>query len=261
MYTKDVKLKIQSTIIASVCFISTQVFAVSYSDSAKKDEVIIENKTDVTLPYKQRRGQYGGLFSVNYESFKPINYFSLIKSTDYEGISENKGIPLLGLEIGFKYNFSYGSVSALAGYSSGSISNETKNLEELTAHITKFAMNLALDGIGNEPYIVPFAQLGIHSISWTEVSRIGPTTKEENFNTKYNLSYKIGLGFQLNWIEKSIDPNSNEEALRSSGLENTYLDVFYSAYSKPSQVADAVGVEGEPDLESNQFGAGLKLEF
>jgi hypothetical protein len=108
----------------------------------------------------------------------------------------------------------------------------------------------------DEPFVVPYGQIGIHSIDWTEKGLVN----EESFTTDLNFHYKVGLSFQLNWIEKSIDPSSQEDSVRS-GLENTFIDVFYTSYAQPSQVAEVNGAEGEADLQSSQIGAGLKLEF
>lgn len=230
------------------------------SYSSRGDTIIVERMKDPTLPYKQRRNPWGVMFAVNYEQFSPDEYYSLILNKDYKTISGDKSIPLIGAEFGVKYNFSMGSISALVGYSQGSIDNTAAGLDKITTSITKADLNLALDNILDEPYIVPFGQIGVHSIDWSEKSMVGAVRNEESFSTDWNFHYKVGLSFQLNWIERSIDVSSQEDSVRS-GLENTYLDVFYTSYAQPSQVAEFNGAEGEADLQSSQFGAGLKLEF
>lgn len=237
-----------------------QVYDTHSEYKSGRGEVIVEQQINNLLPYKQRRTPYGVLFSVNYEQFKPVDYFSFIQKANYDKVTDSKSIPLMGIELGFKYNFSLGAVAAIAGYSTGKIDNGSL-LEEMSASITKFDLNFTLDGIMNEPYIAPYIQVGLHSIDWTERSVDGVKVLEENFTTHYNLHYKAGLSFQLNWIENSIDPQSTEEARISSGLDNTYLDVFYSVYNEPDTVALKEGDEGEANLNSEQFGVGLKLEF
>lgn len=232
----------------------------SSSSAGRGDTIIVERMKDPTLPYKQRRNPWGVLFSVNYEQFAPENYYSLILNKDYKTFSGDKSIPLIGAEFGVKYNFSMGSLSGLVGYSQGTIDNTAAGLDKITASITKADLNFALDNLMDEPYVVPYGQIGVHSINWSEKSFVGAVHTEESFSTEWNFHYKVGLSFQLNWIEKSIDPSSQEDSLRS-GLENTYIDVFYTSYAQPAQVSEVNGTEGEADLQSSQIGAGLKLEF
>ena len=223
-------------------------------------DVIIEKAEDRSLPYKERRDWYGILFSVNYENFYPRDYFSVIQN-EYYDIFLDKNIPLASVEFGLKYNFSVGSVAALVGYSFGSIADEDIGIKNISAAITKADLNISLDGLFSEPYVVPFAQAGVHVIDWHEESTpLSGVSRSENFRSQPNYHYKAGLSFQLNWIERAIDPGSADDSLRS-GLENTYLDVFYAHYARPSKVSVAEGQEGEGDLQSSEYGMGLKLEF
>ncbi len=231
---------------------------ISFSEGG--DTIIVERMKDLTLPYKLRRNPWGILFSINYEKFYPENYTSLILQKDYKTISGDKEIPMTGAEFGVKYNFALGAISALIGYSRGEVSNSSTGLNQINISITKADLNFALDNLMDEPFVVPYAQVGIHTVNWTEKSTVGANSNDESFSTDYNLHYKVGLSFQLNWIEKSIDPTSQEESIRS-GLENTFIDVFYTSYAQPAQVASANNAQGEADLQSNEIGAGLKLEF
>jgi hypothetical protein len=236
--------------------------AQDYANPVERGEVLVERPSNFSLPYKQRRSKYGVLFSANMENFKPEEYDSFIQNVNYEKLTEGKAMSLVNLEFGFKYNVAMGSASILAGYSTGKMSNDTTKLEELSINITKIDLNLALDGIMDEPYVAPYVQAGFNQMDWTERSAVGNTVKEENFTADWNYHYKAGVSFQLNWIERSIDPSSPEQALRSSGLENTYLDIFYMVYNEPPIVATIDnGGEGEANLQSSQYGVGLKLEF
>ena len=52
--------------------------------------------------------------------------------------------------------------------------------------------------------------------------------------------------------------------LRSSGLENTYIDVYFADYfpSSEAQDAETLGSEGNVNTaSSSEIGIGLKLEF
>lgn len=222
-------------------------------------EVVLERPIDYTLSYSERRNRWGVTFSANYEQFFPSEYFSLIKNDLYKNYF-NLDIPLVGAEFGVKYNFSVGSLALLAGYAQGGIADDTQGLE-ITAAITKAALNITLDNLFSEPYVAPYGQVGIHMIDWSEVETLGGTIREESFTSDYNYHFKVGMLFQLNWIENKLDPSSRQEALRSSGLENTYIDVFYTYYAEPTQISTAQNEPGEGNLGSGAIGAGLKLEF
>lgn len=232
-----------------------------YTTPLADGEILVETMRDLTKPYKERRGKYGLVFSVNNEKFNPIDYYSIAQDRYYDEFSDQEAINVLGFEIGGKYNFSLGSLSLLAGYGSGSYSNENQNINGITVNISKAALNFALDNITSEPWIVPYGQIGVHQIDWSEESTVGASILSESFYSNPNYHYKVGAMFQLNWIEAWIDPESPTQALRSSGLENAFLDVFYTYYNQPNEIAEVAGEEGEADLSSGDIGFGLKLEF
>lgn len=230
---------------------------------AKKEsgEIVVEQKEDAGAPYRRRRGSFGSVFAINFEKFYPKDYYSLIQEKYYDEVLGSTAIPVFGAEFGIKYNFVMGSITALVGYASGSVDDTSKGVETMKIAISKAAINFSLDALMDEPWVVPYGQVGAHQFSWTEISLNALSEREEeNTLSNWNLSYKAGVMFQLNWLEKSIDASTHEQGMRSSGLENTFLDVFYSVYSRPQNVAE--GEEsGEPDLASAQIGVGLKLEF
>lgn len=259
-----------SHLLRTILFCGVTIFgafasAQDYSDPLQGDEITVESTQDLTTSYKERRKDFGALFSVNYEKYFPEEHISVIQNKTYEEISEGEPVPLVGVEIGVKYNFSLGSMAALFGYSRGQFANETQNLDDVNVSVTKLDLNFALDNLMSEPWIVPYVQGGIHQLEWEENSFTGTDNVIETLVTKPNAHYKLGVLFQLNWIENWIDPNTTTEGLRSSGLENTYLDIFYagySAYAEPDPIVGALGSDdGEANLSSSGLGLGLKLEF
>lgn len=223
--------------------------------------IVVEKRKDLTGSYKERRNQYGVVFAVNYEQFNPVDYVSVIQQGTYYDESMGSPIPVIGLELGFKYNFTLGSLTALAGYGMGSKGNDGNGVDSMKVTITKLDLNYAMDNLFEEPYIVPFVQAGAHQMNWTERSYNGADLQEESTNLAWNYHFKVGLSFQLNWIERSIDPSTELDGLRSSGLQNTYLDLYYTTYMEPSQVAETADTEGDPNLASSAIGVGLKMEF
>lgn len=236
---------------------------------AEKDhsggEVIVEKSYDVTLPYKQRRTSNGVLFSIASEKFYPLDYVSQFRDVYIENIINKNRINLLNIEIGYKRNASVGSLSFLFGYANGKITGSVLNLDR-SLDITRQALslNFALDNIMPEPWIVPYVQGGadIFNVSETSFLLTGKVTKSDSSGLSYN--YRAGLLFQLDWIEKSIDPSTQSEGLRSSGLENTFIDLYFSDHTSPDNhynINSAPG-EGKPNLTSGlEMGIGLKLEF
>ena len=257
--------QLRALLFSVVTLFGTFAFAQDYSDPLKGDEITVESVQDLTTSYKERRKDFGALFSVNYERYFPSEHISVIQNKTYEELSEGESIPVIGVELGVKYNFALGSFAALFGYGAGSYANETQNLDDVSVKITKIDLNFALDNLTSEPWVVPYVQGGIHQLEWEENSFTGSDNVIETLIAKPNAHYKLGVMFQLNWIENWIDPTTTQEGLRSSGLENTYLDVFYSgysAYAEPDPLVGALGSDdGEANLSSSGLGMGLKLEF
>lgn len=244
--------------LSAVCL---KAQAQDYSEPIDEGEIIVEQKTDLSLTYKERRETIGTLFSVGYERYNPKDYKSLILNQGFEAISGGNTIGLLTAEFGVKYNFVLGSLAGLVSYGSGNLSNSTAGLDQIKMSTIKGALNYTADNLLKEPYVAPYVQLGLHQTKWEETSTLGATTETESFTAKINYHFKAGLLLQLDWIENSIDSTTTTEGLRSSGLENTFLDLYYNYYAEPSQVANTAGADGEANLASSHFGVGLKLEF
>lgn len=241
--------------------VSTLNAAGFFEVSDDKGGVIVDHQQNVFQPYVKRRTAIGLLFGVQMENYRPLEYKSLLLNKNFKDFSGGGTVPLMTGEFGLKYNFSMGSVAALASYGMGKYSNEVAGLNNFSLTVTKLSANFTLDAIMSEPYVAPYIQGGMHKFQVTEESTSGTTIGSESPETSWNMDYRAGVLIQLNWIEKSIDPNSHVEGLRSSGLENTYLDIFYASYAQPSEIAQEEGQSGEPDLASSHIGFGLKMEF
>lgn len=257
--------RLQVFIFSLIIIFNAKSKAQDYSDPLIGDEITVESVQDLSASYKQRRKDFGAIFSINYEKYYPADHISVIQNKPFAEISDGQSIPLIGAELGVKYNFVLGSISGLIGYAAGDYSNEAKNLDGASVNITKLNINFALDNLTSEPWVVPYVQGGIHKLKFEENSFTGANNVFEYLTAKPNINYKAGILLQLNWIENWIDPNTTAEGLRSSGLENTYLDIFYtgySAYAEPDLVVGAAVTDnGEANLSSSGFGMGLKLEF
>ncbi len=252
------------TLIVTI-FFSAMALAQDYSDPAADGEIVVEKPTDLTQNYRQRRGRYGILFSVNYEKFSPNEYYSIFQQKTFEQLSDNQNMDLVSAELGLKMNFSFGSVAALAGYGQSEYTNDAKDIYSMDAKITKVSLNLALDNLMSEPWVVPYGQVGAHQINWEEQSYDSANNLvNQSVSTNWTYNYKLGLLLQLDWIENAIDPNTHINAIRSSGLQNTFVDIFYQSYGETNKVSKNSLNQTDPDgtnLQSDNFGVGLKLEF
>lgn len=221
--------------------------------------VILETPEDFSLNYKTRRTTHGLSFSVFSENFYPIDYQSQFADGYIENIIGDGTIQLTGIEMGYKYNISLGSISALYSYSQGAIAGTTDGYElSLTRHA--ISANVTLDAVFDEPYVAPYFQAGMHQFYVDEVrpAESISATASMAFNFRY------GLLFQLDWLESTIDKGAKIERLQSSGLENTYIDIYFANHMASSSAQDplVLGSEGDPNLSSSdEMGIGLKLEF
>ena len=223
--------------------------------------VALEKQEDFTKDYKHRRGTHGALFSVSTEAFYPIDYRSLYNDAYIEDIIGDDKINLIGLEIGYKYNFGPASAAILGQFSQGSIGGSVAG-NPTTLKIVKqgVSANVALDGILSEPWVVPYGQVGAHQFS-VEESR---TASSASSSTAISFNYRYGFLFQLDWIENHIDKSAKADQLRSSGLENTFIDIYFSNYLASRGAIDPsdASSDGDPNLfSSGEMGLGLKMEF
>lgn len=225
-------------------------------------KVVVEKPVDYTLPYKKRRSRHGVLFSVGLEKIEPTEYYSLNDDVAISEMFGNTTIDMITVELGYKYNFSLGSVYLIGGYAMGSTSDDTVGAErKLNLKKQSISAGYAADMIFDEPWVVPYAQAGIHQFDINETKN----DEEQAHTTEPCLNYRFGVLFQLNWIENSIDPSTHKQGLMSSGLENTYLDVYTSFYQPSSKLfdpADPDTISDDPDLQAeNTIGVALKMEF
>lgn len=254
--------RLQTALICILFSISARAQDLVIEESNTGGEVIVEKAEDYTQPYKLRRGTHGVLFSVGMEKYYPADYRSLFNDSHVEDIIKEDRFSLVGVELGYKYNFVLGSVALLGTYASGSADGSFGGSDRNLA-LTKYGLsgNFALDGFLNEPWIVPYIQGGAHQFLIAE-SGVGG---DQSATASIAFNYKFGLMFQLDWLEHSMDKNAKVDALRSSGLENTFIDVFITEYLASGSAIDptsAIGTEGDPNLRSSaELGVALKLEF
>lgn len=242
--------------------IFTQTFG---DETPPAGEIIVERPMVLTGSYKQRRAANGGLASVDYEKFYPVDYASQFPNNGYvEDIIGDNPISIVGIELGYKHNFQLGSMALMVGYSRGSSSAKdqgTPTESMLTVSRTSISANYAIDNFMEEPFVVPYIQGGIYNMTIAE--RLGDLN--ESRESGFALNYRLGLLFQLDWIEKSIDPSTQIDGRRSSGLQNTFLDLYYIDHLASQNAADPSELPSADSAintrSGGQVGIGLKIEF
>lgn len=240
-------------VATTFCFLSQVARA---QDELPSGKIAVESPENYAQAYKQRRSKHGVLFSIGVEKFYPFDYKAIKENKFIEDLIGTDRIDLVGFEIGYKHNISIGSISALFNYAKGSKIGK----HDLDLAKQGLSANVALDALFDEPWVVPYIQMGAHQMSITDTS----TKSSQSGSASLAINYRYGLLFQINWIEDSIDKTARIDALRSSGLENTYIDVYFAQYMPSGSARDpsSGALDGEPNLASSgEMGLALKLEF
>lgn len=258
--------------VAAVCTIlsaSVKAQELNIEQASASDQigvVAIEKQEDFSGSYKSRRTTHGALFSVNFEKFYPTDYRSLFNDAYIEEIIKEDRIDLIGIELGYKHNIGPISASVTGTISQGSINGAVAGVQR-TLKIGKqgLSANIALDGVFEEPWLVPYAQFGAHQFSISETKLSGATEESMSDSTEVSYNYKYGILFQIDWIENLIDKSSKADRLRSSGLENTFIDIYFAEHMASSNArdpSDLTSVAVDPNMfSSGELGLGLKMEF
>ena len=248
-------------------FDTTGLVEVEPQDSGS-GSVSIERQVDLSVFYKKRRSNHGVIFGLGAEKFYPKKMLSLLDDVTIDRILANKPINLVTLELGYKYNFLFGALSLTYGYAKGkgtgdfNSSTRSMDFQRQTLSASYYADNLL-----NEPWVVPYGSVGISQFTLAEEEyTAAATVADDSITTDFSLNYKVGLLIQLNWIESGIDNSTHYEGLKSSGLENTFLDIHLSWYDPTQNLYDPskhiATKENDPDLRAEaQLGIGIKLEF
>jgi hypothetical protein len=262
-HASEIPVEVKPPKSAQHAQVDTSLMITDERDYSGMGEVAVERSEDYTLPYRERRGKTGVLFSLNSEKVAISEFFSLLDDTHIDTAYGGNELSLLGLELGYEYNFSLGSVYLIGAYGSGKKSN-TESGNSRTLELTKKSLSVgyAANVLFSEPWIVPYGQVGVHQFSVSEQKN----ALSDSSSTDMALNYRFGLLFQLNWIEKSIDSSTHSEGLRSSGLENTFLDLYFTWYQPSANLFDPADPTGtasaDPDLRSEgALGLALKMEF
>lgn len=220
-------------------------------NSSSGELVEVRTNERIYYPYKQRQHQWGFSFSLGAEN---VNYPGLISQFDeksFETLYGSSGSPMLNLELGPRYNMSWGSLALLAGYGLLDIADDRSGADdELTVQRYSATAVFYLDNLWSEPYFVPYIGGGIWMADYSELRGAFPD-QASNTSTDIGYHYRMGALLGLDWIE----PESTLKSRRETGMKAMFVNVYASSSFMSESKPD-------PDLENElDLGASLVFEF
>lgn len=200
------------------------------------------------VPYRNRRDKWGQTFSIGYSSFTPANLEPDQAALGFDEVYAGPELPLIEIQGSIKRNFVFGSLGAelAAGiYQNKSDSDLVESTLELIP--IRLGLNLSLDNLYHEPFIVPYAMAGGYMILYEEKSG----AVSFGGNTQVAPYFGVGLAIQLNWVDREAARISYLE----SGIENTFIFLDARKFVASAAASD-------PDFSTGfDWGAGVRLEF
>lgn len=192
-------------------------------------------------PYVERRDTSGFEYSFGYEYMDVSAYQVPQDSSDDLGASYTKGLSLGFLDLSYKRNIELGSFTI--GFNGGGGGSSLMKVERYGVMVKFIA-----DAIGGEPYLAPYVGLGYQLMSFQE--KDSAQDYSANINSS-GMVYTLGAMIQLNWIDQA----SAEYATFHFGLQNTFLNIYVSDYTRMATN------NGSDPTSTMIFGSGMVLEF
>lgn len=212
--------------------------------------VEVELSQDNLAPYIERRDNSGVYFGINYEAVDLKNYVSVLDGVNqsYNAVFGADPVPLIRLNIDYKYNTPVGSIAAGVDFGVGTLSSSKSGVNH-NLQLTRYGVGLkwTFDSFGEEPYVAPYLGLNI----WQMGIKESTSTDSFEITTDFGYNYTVGLLFQLDWLDESASKTSTFDW----GIESTFVDIYTTQYAKTMSDTD-------PNTETDfLYGAGLRLEF
>ncbi|HWU43162.1 MAG TPA: hypothetical protein VN132_06980 [Bdellovibrio sp.] len=239
------KLHLSLKVVFSILFFLNSATVLAETE-VQSPLVEVRVPQDTLAPYRDRRGTNGLMIGIDYEALVLKNFFSVEDGSTYSDLFGSDAIPFLHFAIDYKYNFFLGSLTFGPDYGTGTIS---KNGSSLDVERYGVGLRYIADILMPEPYVAPYVGVNAWRMSTVEKDNSTKFTGSNTTGIAYN--YTVGLLVQLDWL----DHDSAKQGTFGYGLQNTYLDIYVTQYTKTGDAAD---VDTETDL---LWGAGLKLEF
>ena len=223
------------------------VSPVGAAEEGAPDLIEVHYDASALTPYRDRVSSWSAISQIQVKSIKPEDFRSRIGGETFQQMFGDHHILIPTLSVGSQYNTAVGGLSLEAQYGVGSIESERLGARRLALSQYGISATFVLDKLMPEPLFAPYFAGDLFIASWEE-SDSTTTLSGEN---SYALGYRLGILFQLN----ALDSSTALTAFNSSGLENTYLDIFASQTNTSNKSSDV-------QLKSPMtIGAGIKLQF
>lgn len=243
---------LNNAILTGLFFISLFLFV---NEAFANEDGVIEiiYAPDYQAVFDERKSDISFSAGLNVDMIIPDKFRSRLDSGTYDQVFDSDPLPLIQVEMGPKLNTRLGgfSLNGLFGYGEVSGRDLSGLNRKLIMQKMGASLSYTLDTLFDEPYLAPYASVSLSTLKWEESRSNSGKTETNSGETDVALGISAGLLIQLNWI----DPQAAIVAQNTSGLENTYLDLYLSQHNTSNSVSDA---NFETDVN---FGAGLKLEF
>ncbi|MCB0370648.1 MAG: hypothetical protein KDD45_14795 [Bdellovibrionales bacterium] len=245
-------------LLMSSLSVQAEVDSDFYDNGPEDNQVeVISNSTNVEVlniktysNYRERRTTNGFMVSLGSENLYFPDYVSQYDQKFYEELWGQEDVSTPEITLSYKFNFKLGSFTLGAGYGQGSILDDRSG-DERTISVDKYTAGIEFlaDTIMPEPYFVPYG--GIYAFQLTMGEYVKSIDTDFSSTSGIGTAYKIGFLIQLNWLEAE----TAKYAYLNDGLENTYLDVFWTQYDNSNE-------DPKPSVQSDlNWGAGLRVEF
>lgn len=247
-------------------------------DEMSYDEMIQNQKDGSRIgipPYRNRRKTWGATVSAGYSFWQPYNYRSFFNpEPSFQNLYGSASIGYISLLASVKLNHPVGALSL--GLGGGYYKNKGGN-DNLDLSIFPLVVELAwtVDNIMSEPYVAPYAALGLAYIYFREeqtAPTLNPNPNDPNApppitgsgttqtGGQFALYYDVGLLIQLDWLEGSADAS-----MYHSGIENAYIKVGITSFFKDIQELFRNSNNNDRDFTNDlrdlAIHVGLLLEF
>lgn len=239
-------------IVINLFFISwTFAENASNSDDESENWVKVEKQVYVSdeddkqktrfLSFKERRPSWGFRLAVSTEMIQTNNDYPV--STLQKAKLKSKQVDF-GLQLMASYNLPLISVGAGANLGFYNFKGDVEAIK------TGADLHAILDGMLQNPYIAPYAKIGIGRYSFTHPS----SSDVSSHDTKLSLYYAFGALFLLDWLQKSMAM----EAFYNFGLEGSFLYFEMEDFPAMSSAKSSVFPD---EFATRTFKFGLHLLF
>lgn len=259
IFTARLKIdcRLASKLAVSLALLFSHTGTAATEDVEPAEELVeIHYAPDVLSPYKERRGTWAPVVGLGFSAIRPTGFvsdFTDESNSDfsYDDLFGRKTMSTFSFYGGFQINLGGISFGPTVGLMTGKATGEgAGGITQLNISCRKAGIIVNLDGLMQEPFIVPTAHFELNLADYVEEFSTANSIDTSSKSTTPFISYTVGALIQLNWI----DPDGTFVSLKENGLNNTFMHVY---------MGQLMATSGESTSFASPiaFGAGVKLEF